>query len=97
MAALTLTQTEKSYRLQTSTNTYLVSFDDVAFTPNKIELKAILKKHNLDAVNITSSRPYQKRKVRKNRSNLVKQNRPKKYFVTLAEGQKISEELKLEA
>jgi len=97
MPALTLVQTEKSYRLQTNNNTYLVAFDDNAFQPNKIELKLILKKHNLDAQKITAAQPYQKRKVRKNKSNLVKQSRAKKYYVTLKEGQKISEELKLEA
>jgi len=97
MPALSLVQTEKSYRVQTKNNTFMVSFDEPSFQPNKIQLKAILKKHNLDAIKITALVPYQKRKVRKARSNVIKQSRAKKYYVTLKEGQKFSEELKLEA
>jgi len=97
MPSFTLVQTEKSYRGQTANNTFMISCDDPTFRPNTIQLKAILKKHNLDVVKITSSNPYQKSKVRKSRSNLIKQRRAKKYFVTLQEGQTISEELKLEA
>jgi ribosomal protein L23 len=96
MPYLSLAKTEKSYN-QTAGNVYTLVFDDISFKPNKTELAKILKKHSLDAVQIRVVNPYSKTKFRKSRANKVTQTRPKKYYVTLAKGQKIADDLKLEA
>lgn len=96
MPYLSLARTEKAYN-QTLSNTYVLVFDDLTFKPNKTEMAKILKKHSLDAVKITVVNPYSKTKFRKSRSNKVQQVRAKKYYVTLAKGQKIADDLRLEA
>jgi ribosomal protein L23 len=96
MPYLTLARTEKAYNLATN-NIYMLNFDELAFKPNKIEITKILKKHGLDAVSVNIVNPYKKVKFRRTRSNKVLQERPKKYYVKLAKGQKIAEDLRLEA
>jgi ribosomal protein L23 len=96
MPYLTLARTEKAYNLAAK-NSFVMIFDDLQFKPNKLEMTAILKKHGYDAESINVINPYKKVKFRKNKSNKVLQTRPKKYIVTLAKGQKLAEDLRLEA
>lgn len=96
MPYLQLAKTEKAYTLATK-NSYMVVFDDLKFKPNKIELTRILKKHGLNVVSVNVVNPYKKIKFRQNKSNKVLQIRAKKYYVRLEEGQKIAEDLRLEA
>jgi ribosomal protein L23 len=96
MPHLTLARTEKAYTLQTK-NVYLLNFDDISFKPNKLEVAKILKKHGLTAESVNVVNPYKKVKFRKSRANKVLVARPKKYYVTLAKGQSIAEDLRLEA
>jgi ribosomal protein L23 len=96
MPYLTLARTEKAYNLATN-NVFMLTFDNVNFKPNKIELAQILKKHGLDAVSVNTVTPYKKIKIRGKKSNKVAQVRPKKYYVTLPKGQTIAEDLRLEA
>ncbi len=96
MPYLTLARTEKAFNLAVQQK-FLCSFDEISFKPNKQELKKILKKHGLEALSVNVVNPYKKIKFRKTRTNKVLQSRPKKYYVTLAKGQKIDEDLRLEA
>jgi ribosomal protein L23 len=96
MPYLSLARTEKAFNL-VAQNKYLCTFDVLSFKPNKEELRKILKKHGLDAIAVNVVNPYKKIKFRKTRTNKVLQSRPKKYYVTLAKGQKIDEDLRLEA
>ena len=96
MPYLTLARTEKAYTLTTK-NVFVLIWDNLAFKPNKIEMKAILKKHGYDAEEINCVTPYKKIKFRRTKANKVLQVRPRKYYVTLKKGQKIAEDLRLEA
>lgn len=96
MPYLTLARTEKAYNLAAQ-NKFLCTFDELSFKPNKEELRKILKKHGLTAISVNTLNPYKKIKFRRTRTNKVSQTRPKKYYVTLAKGQKIDEDLRLEA
>ncbi|MGL4759782.1 MAG: 50S ribosomal protein L23 [Patescibacteria group bacterium] len=96
MPYLTLARTEKAYNLAAK-NKYMVTFDELSFQPNKDQVKKILRKHGLTPLAINTLNPYKKIKFRRTRANKVLVSRPKKYFVTLAQGQKIDEDLRLEA
>jgi ribosomal protein L23 len=96
MPYLTLARTEKAYTL-TNQNVFVLIWDELSYKPNKLEMYAILKKHGYTAENINVVTPYKKIKFRRTRANKVLQVRPRKYYVTLAKGQKFAEDLRLEA
>lgn len=83
-----LIQTEKSYNLQQQ-NYYVIAFSDKTFQPNKIQVTQILAKDNLDVLDVKVINTYKKSKFKGKKRNVVKQIRPKKYYVKLAQGQSI--------
>ncbi len=92
MPKMSLIQTEKSFLVQKS-NTYLVSFDDKEFTPNKIELTKALIANNLTPLNITSvNLPGKNKRKGKRGSHTIRTKRAKKYYVKLKEGEKIADD-----
>jgi hypothetical protein len=95
MPKIIVHETEKAYLLQQQ-GIFTISFDDAKYQPNKITLANLLKKNQLDVVNIGVVVPYTKLKVRGRRGNLVKQVRPKKYLVKLKLGQTISNDKPIE-
>ncbi len=95
MPKIIVHETEKAYLLQQQ-GIFTISFDDAKYKPNKITLSNILKKNQLDVVNIGVVNPYAKLKVRGRRGNTVKQIRPKKYLVKLKLGQTLSNDKPIE-
>lgn len=87
----TLIQTEKSYNLQTS-NVFAITCSDKNLSTNKIEMQKKLLKKGLKPIKITSVSPYQKLKKRGKGRNLVAKFRPRKWYISLPEAQKITDE-----
>lgn len=97
MAKLTLLQNEKSLKVQ-KLNTYVLILDDVEANINKIQLTKKLKEQKLDAVGIRvvvlpPKVKLQNTKKGGRRTKLVK--RAKKFYVTLADKQKIDEKFEI--
>lgn len=95
MPKIIVHETEKAYLLQQQ-GIFTISFDDLKYQPNKITLANILKKNQLDVLNIGVVVPYTKLKVRGRRGNTVKQHRAKKYLVKLKVGQTITNDKPIE-
>lgn len=95
MPKIIVHETEKAYLLQQQ-GIFTISFDDLKYQPNKITVAQILKKNQLDVLNVGVVIPYKKLKVRGKRGNVVKQIRPKKYLVKLKLGQSISNDKPIE-
>jgi ribosomal protein L23 len=86
-----LIQTEKAYNVQQQ-NTFIIANFDKNHKTNKIELGKFLKKKGLTVLKINSNNSYLKLKSRGAKRNKISQFRPKKWYVTLQNGQILSEE-----
>lgn len=95
MTTLKVQESEKSFNQQTQ-NTFVLVADDVNFTTNKIEIKKLLKAEGFEAVDIRVLNPYKKVKLSGRKRTKTLKKRAKKFIVRLKEGQKLSEEFKLE-
>lgn len=89
MSLYQVLQTEKSYRAQLN-NTYVISFKDKSFQPNKIEVAKLLSKEGFHPLSVTVVNPRSKMKRRGGTSRLVKQTRPRKYYVKLQAGETLT-------
>ena len=95
MITLKVQESEKSFNQQ-SQNTFVLVADNVNFTTTKIEIKKLMKEQSFDVVNVRVVNPYKKVKLSgKKRAKVIKK-RAKKFIVRLKEGQKLSEEFKIE-
>lgn len=97
MARLILAQNEKALYLQ-KLNTYVLISDDVLTEINVIELKKKLKEQKLDAlaIRVVVLPPKHKQQQTKGgRRNNKVVKRSKKWYVTLAEKQKIDDKFEI--
>lgn len=91
MPFINLVQTEKAYQSQQS-STFVLSFIDRNYSTNKIEITKLLTKAGLHPLKVTLTNTQQKLKKRGKGSKLIKQFRPKKFYVRLSAGELINED-----
>ena len=87
-----IVQTEKAYTLE-SKNVYILANFNKNHKTNKIELAKVLNEKGCKVVDINSTKSYIKQKKRGKKRNIVNQFRPRKWYVTLEAGHKITEEV----
>lgn len=85
---------EKAMNLETQ-NKYVLVFDDMNFSINKIELSKLLKKEGYNPINIKVVNLPSKVKMKGAKRRKTTQKRAKKFYVTLEKGQKLDEKFEL--
>ncbi len=92
---LQLLETEKSYSLQQG-GFFTVTFSDLNYNINVIELAKTFKQCGIDTIKINSIQQYFKRKTKSTRGsrsrNVVLIKRPRKFIVKLKVGQILDKE-----
>jgi hypothetical protein len=86
-----LLQSEKAFNTQVG-NCYILVNTDKNYKTNKIELAKVLKKLGLTATKVNSTGSNQKIKTKGMKKKKVTLFRPKKWYITLQNGQTLSEE-----
>lgn len=97
MARITYLQNEKSLMLS-KLNTYVLVIDDLQVDINKIELAKKLKEQKLVSTGIrvvTLPRKFKNQNSKKGGKKMKVVSRAKKFYVTLAAGQKIDEKFEI--
>jgi hypothetical protein len=92
---LQLLETEKSYSLQQG-GFFTVTFSDLNYKINIIELAKVMKQSGVEVVKINSIQQYFKRKTKATRGsrsrNVVLVKRPRKFLIKLKIGQILDKE-----